>query len=200
MRISRYSYYGDFVIYPLMAVGLGATALAHPSRAIVGTWVVCFAIGLGVWTFAEYILHRFVLHRVPYIREMHEAHHDDEKALIGTPTWLSFIVIGGGVLVPLYLMLDFVTMSGLSAGIMVGYMWYVTVHHMVHHWEVRPDSYGYRLKRRHALHHIFRRPRKFRRQLRLLGQGLRHRHQCEGCASEAAGAVISDAPAGTAPA
>jgi sterol desaturase/sphingolipid hydroxylase (fatty acid hydroxylase superfamily) len=26
---------------------------------------------------------------------------------------------------------------------------------MVHHWAVRPDSYGFRLKRRHALHHYF---------------------------------------------
>jgi sterol desaturase/sphingolipid hydroxylase (fatty acid hydroxylase superfamily) len=155
MRISRYSYYGDFVIYPLLVAGLGIAALARPSPEALGKWFVCFAIGLGVWTLAEYMLHRFVLHHVPYVKDMHDAHHDDEKALIGTPTWLSFIILGGGVLLPLYLTFDFIVMSGLAGGIVVGYLWYVTVHHMVHHWEVRPDGYGYRLKRRHALHHYF---------------------------------------------
>ena len=156
MRVSRYSYYGDFFIYPATAAALTATALwLHPSLDSVGAWSIAFLIGLGIWTFAEYLLHRFVLHHVPGIKEMHDAHHEDEKALIGTPTWLSFVIIAGGVLVPLYFVLDFVKMSGLSAGIIVGYLWYITVHHMVHHWEVRPDSYGYRLKRRHALHHYF---------------------------------------------
>jgi len=155
MRISRYSYYGDFIVYPALVLALSLAALVHPSLGIFGAWSLSFLIGLGVWTFAEYMLHRFVLHHVPYIKDMHDAHHEDEKALIGTPTWLSFIIIGGGVLLPLYFALDFIVMSGLSAGIVVGYMWYVTVHHMVHHWEVRPDSYGYRLKRRHALHHYF---------------------------------------------
>ncbi len=156
MRVSRYSYYGDFFIYPATAAALTATALwLHPSLEAVGAWTIAFLIGLGSGRSPSICCTGSCFHHVPVIKEMHDAHHEDEKALIGTPTWLSFVIIAGGVLIPLYFVLDFVKMSGLSAGIIVGYLWYITVHHMVHHWEVRPDSYGYRLKRRHALHHYF---------------------------------------------
>ncbi len=46
--------------------------------------------------------------------------------------------------------------SGITAGLMLGYVWYGGVHHVLHHWRVRPGSYLYRLKRRHALHHYAR--------------------------------------------
>lgn len=40
-----------------------------------------------------------------------------------------------------------------TAGIMLGYLWYVSVHHALHHWRMEHASYLYTLKRRHALHH-----------------------------------------------
>jgi sterol desaturase/sphingolipid hydroxylase (fatty acid hydroxylase superfamily) len=36
---------------------------------------------------------------------------------------------------------------------MSGYFWYAFVHHAIHHWHLRHDTYLYRLKRRHAQHH-----------------------------------------------
>jgi sterol desaturase/sphingolipid hydroxylase (fatty acid hydroxylase superfamily) len=36
---------------------------------------------------------------------------------------------------------------------MLGYLWYVSVHHMIHHWHPNHPSYLYTLKRRHAVHH-----------------------------------------------
>jgi sterol desaturase/sphingolipid hydroxylase (fatty acid hydroxylase superfamily) len=38
---------------------------------------------------------------------------------------------------------------------MLGYLWYVSVHHIVHHWKAEPGTYAYALKRRHMLHHHF---------------------------------------------
>jgi sterol desaturase/sphingolipid hydroxylase (fatty acid hydroxylase superfamily) len=35
------------------------------------------------------------------------------------------------------------------------------VHHVLHHWRIRPGSHLYRWKRRHALHHYARRPCNF---------------------------------------
>jgi sterol desaturase/sphingolipid hydroxylase (fatty acid hydroxylase superfamily) len=155
MRLSRVGYYGDFVVYPPLVAALAVTALWRSQPDEWPTLLVTFAAGLGFWTFAEYILHRFVLHHVPFIRDMHEAHHDDQKALIGTPTWVSMVMIGVVVLVPLWLIADFPIASGATAGLMLGYLWYVTAHHIVHHWNAAPGSYSYSLKRRHALHHYF---------------------------------------------
>jgi sterol desaturase/sphingolipid hydroxylase (fatty acid hydroxylase superfamily) len=86
---------------------------------------------------------------------MHEAHHEDQKALIGTPTWLSLSIWAIVVLIPIWYVAGYSAASAFSVGMMVGYLWYISVHHIVHHWEPRVGSYGYGLRRRHALHHHF---------------------------------------------
>jgi sterol desaturase/sphingolipid hydroxylase (fatty acid hydroxylase superfamily) len=45
--------------------------------------------------------------------------------------------------------------AGFTAGMMLGYVWYVTAHYGIHHWTIKPAGYLGRLKRRHALHHHF---------------------------------------------
>ncbi|MFO1185163.1 MAG: sterol desaturase family protein [Bauldia sp.] len=154
MRLSRFGYYGDFFIYPVAAPALATAAIltAPPQAAPILAAVVA---GVGLWTFIEYLLHRFVLHHVPYIKEMHDAHHNDQEALIGAPTWLSMTIMFLIVFLPLDLVLDFTWAAGITAGVALGYLWYVTTHHAVHHWKFAPDGYGMRLKRRHALHHHF---------------------------------------------
>jgi sterol desaturase/sphingolipid hydroxylase (fatty acid hydroxylase superfamily) len=154
MRLSRVGYYSEFIIYPVLAVGLLATAAwRYPERAplLVATLVG----GLALWTLVEYVLHRFVLHHVPYIKEMHDAHHDDQEALIGTPVWLSLLIFLVFVFAPLWLLTDPVITAGLSAGMVVGYFFYGGVHHLIHHTTGGPGSFGYKLKRRHALHHHY---------------------------------------------
>ncbi len=155
MRLGRVSYYGDFYVYPVAVGVLGAAALWKAEPARWPAWLAAFLIGVGLWTLIEYVLHRFVLHHVPFIKDMHGAHHADQKALIGTPTWLSAVMIFGIVFLPLMLFTDFPMAGGFTSGLMLGYLWYVSVHHIVHHWTNAPGSYGYRLKRRHMLHHHF---------------------------------------------
>jgi sterol desaturase/sphingolipid hydroxylase (fatty acid hydroxylase superfamily) len=36
---------------------------------------------------------------------------------------------------------------------MTGYLWYVSVHHSVHHWHPAHSGYLYYVKRNHAMHH-----------------------------------------------
>ncbi len=155
MRLSQSSYYADFYVYPVVAVTLSGAALALAPVVEWPWWLAAFVAGVTLWTLVEYLLHRFVLHHVPVVHDMHEAHHEDQMALIGTPTWLSLGLIGLIVLLPSALITDFTIASGFTVGLMLGYLWYVTVHHGVHHWKIRPDGYFYRLKRRHALHHHF---------------------------------------------
>src|SRR5580658_3299536 len=90
-RLSRSAFFADFYAYPAAAVlfiAVGIVSDPHRWRAT----VLAVAVGLGSWTFAEYLLHRFVLHHVKWVKEQHDAHHLDEKALVGTPTWFSILV------------------------------------------------------------------------------------------------------------
>jgi sterol desaturase/sphingolipid hydroxylase (fatty acid hydroxylase superfamily) len=154
LQMSRMSYYADFLFYPLAVVALTSSGLWYTPLASWPAWLLSALIGLGIWTLAEYLLHRFVLHHVPYVQGMHDAHHADQKALIGTPTWLSMAIMLG-VLLPIWYVTGYSIASALMVGLILGYLWYISVHHIVHHWEPRLGSYGYALRRRHALHHHF---------------------------------------------
>jgi sterol desaturase/sphingolipid hydroxylase (fatty acid hydroxylase superfamily) len=155
MRLSKIGYYGDFVFYPVTVTALAAAALWTTTLESWPQWFLAFIGGFAAWTLIEYVLHRYVLHHVPYVKDMHDAHHADQMALIGTPTWFSAIIMVAIVFLPLYLIADFSIASGITCGLIVGYLWYVSVHHIVHHWRNEPGTYGYRLKRRHMLHHHF---------------------------------------------
>ncbi len=154
MVLTRFGYYTDFVVYPVATAALAMAGLASTaSPAGAARWLALFAACLASWTLLEYLLHRFVFHEAPQIREMHFEHHAREKELLGTPTWISLsahLVFG---FLPIYLIFGFTVASAVSAGLMAGYLWYITVHHMVHHWHPAHSTYLYGLKRRHALHH-----------------------------------------------
>ncbi len=155
MRLSSASYYADYIVYPAAVTSLTAAALYMTPLDRWGVWVFSVATGAATWTFAEYQLHRWVFHHVPIIRDLHEAHHDDQKALIGTPSWLSLVLITLLVLLPAILLAGFAYGAGFTAGLTLGYYLYILVHHGMHHWRIVPGGYFYRLKHRHALHHHF---------------------------------------------
>lgn len=155
MRLSKVSYYADFVIFPLLIFWLGRRTLdSETFRQQIGWLAACLA-GIATWTLIEYLAHRFVLHGVPAFARMHAAHHDDPKGFVGTPAWLSS-AIAGLVIFLLWWRTEFDLASGLTVGLMMGYLWYVALHHVGHHWEVRNGTWLYRVKRRHALHHYSR--------------------------------------------
>jgi sterol desaturase/sphingolipid hydroxylase (fatty acid hydroxylase superfamily) len=155
MRLGKISYYADFYIYPAAIAGLAAFAIWQGPPGGWATWLGAFVSGVGLWTLIEYLLHRFVLHHVPYIKEMHDAHHHDQTALIGTPIWISLSIMVVFVLIPLNFVVEQHVAIGLACGLMLGHFWYGGVHHILHHWKIEPGSYWYRLKRRHMLHHHF---------------------------------------------
>src|SRR5882724_10598179 len=85
MRLSKLGYYGDFVFYPVTVTALAGAALWTTTFESWPQWFVAFVGGFAAWTLIEYVLHRYVLHHVPYVKDMHDAHHADQMALIGTP-------------------------------------------------------------------------------------------------------------------
>ena len=154
MRPSKLTYYADFVVYPVVIVGLAAAGVAHTNWSDRAQWLGAGVAGFVIWTLLEYILHRAVLHRKTYFAPMHGEHHAAPLSYIGTPAWVSVTVLCACFLVPVWLWVGFDVADGLTVGVMTGYWWYGLVHHIVHHHpnDATP-SYFNRLRAWHMRHH-----------------------------------------------
>ena len=161
MQLSKSGYYADFVLYPLLILGLSALQLVEARTWRPFGFLFLFLVGIAAWTLFEYLLHRYVLHRVPILHDMHEAHHADPSAFVGTPSWASFLMFAVGAFLPLSFAVGFTYASPLTIGLMFGYLCYVGVHHITHHWRLAPESPFYRFKHRHARHHFAKTPGNF---------------------------------------
>jgi sterol desaturase/sphingolipid hydroxylase (fatty acid hydroxylase superfamily) len=162
MRLSKTTYYADFVIYAVLVATVCLTAIWRDGPHAMAIWLQLALIGVLSWTLLEYILHRFVLHRIPVFAFMHDAHHQVPLAFVGTPTWLSLAVIGGCVFLPAWALGSLNPASGLTVGVMAGFLWYGIVHHAIHYRS--PRSIARRLlevSRRHARHHYSPQPGNF---------------------------------------
>lgn len=155
MPLSRFGYYLDFFVYPILLVVLAIAGTRGLDGQGVMVWAIAYLAALGVWTLLEYLLHRFVLHRVPVLRDMHGRHHLEEDAYDGTPTWVSLAAFAVFAFLPAWLLSDLMWATAITGGLMTGYLWYITVHHIVHHWHFKRPGYAYNLRRQHALHHHF---------------------------------------------
>jgi sterol desaturase/sphingolipid hydroxylase (fatty acid hydroxylase superfamily) len=154
MQLSKFSYYSDFVLYPVVYIGLAAASLRGITWTGGAEWVCALAAGVLLWTFLEYLLHRTALHSVGYFVPMHGAHHSAPLAFIGTPTWISVSVLAGVIGVPAWLCFGFSLAGGLTAGVMFGYWWYGVVHHIIHHHaHKRSSTYFSVLRAWHMRHH-----------------------------------------------
>ncbi len=124
------------------------------------TFIEMFFAGLFVWTFAEYMLHRFVFHFVPKAEWalrihfiFHGVHHDypsDAKRLVMPPS----------ASIPMALILYFIFNAILPAhyifgffpGFILGYLMYDMTHYAIHHFNFKGDFWK-KIKQHHMLHH-----------------------------------------------
>src|SRR4051812_5546147 len=90
---------------------------------------------------------RYVLHHVPGFEQMHDAHHADPLASVGAPIWVTLPMLCLGGLFLLWWPVGLLQASGLTTGLALGYLWYITVHHASHRWHPDHRSYFYRRKR-----------------------------------------------------
>jgi sterol desaturase/sphingolipid hydroxylase (fatty acid hydroxylase superfamily) len=152
MRMSKIGYFAEFLLFPVFFVVLTALAFrgSHPRISV---WLAAVLLGALFWTPIEYLLHRFVFHHIPIVAEMHERHHRDPTALIGTPAWATLSIGVVAALLPLWRVLGFGLAAAVAIGLFSGYLWYVLVHYAIHHWPARRDTYLYRAKLRHTWHH-----------------------------------------------
>jgi sterol desaturase/sphingolipid hydroxylase (fatty acid hydroxylase superfamily) len=152
MRESALGYYIDFYIYPVVLVAFPAYAALNVHGTL-ASWLAVAAFGLALWTLVEYFIHRVIFHNVPFFRTLHNAHHKNPKALIDSPIWTSLTVVFVIVLAPSVWFFGSHLGTAFAFGMTLGYFSYSIIHHAMHFRSFRHDSYFYRAKHRHALHH-----------------------------------------------
>ncbi len=137
--------------------GAGAPGLGVPAllAAVLG--------GVLLWSLTEYLLHRFVFHRIgPSLGArrvhfvLHGVHHDfptDGTRLV-MPLGVS-IPMGVAVYVMLRVLLGFSSVALVDAvfvGFGIGYLAYDGIHYATHHFRMK-SAIGAWLKRYHMVHH-----------------------------------------------
>ncbi len=119
-----------------------------------------FIAALGFWTFAEYLLHRFIFHyhpttelgkRISFLT--HGVHHDypnDSKRLVMPP------LLGAPLAAIFYALFYFVLgdsyMHPFFAGFISGYLVYDMMHYALHH-ATFDNAFWREMKNHHMVHH-----------------------------------------------
>lgn len=119
------------------------------------------ALGLGVWTITEYILHRFIFHYVPKAQWalrlhfiFHGVHHDyprDRMRLVMPPS----ASLPLATLFYFLFSLFFNVKANLYAffpGFLIGYLIYDMLHYAMHHYNFKSGIMK-KIKQHHMLHH-----------------------------------------------
>ena len=125
------------------------------------TIALLFLLGVFLWTFMEYILHRFVFHYEPKSSwgkrlhfVMHGVHHD-------FPSDATRLVMAPGISLPLgaffyllfWLVFGSTYVNAIFAGTMFGYVIYDTLHYATHHFKLN-KGIGKWLRQYHMRHHF----------------------------------------------
>jgi sterol desaturase/sphingolipid hydroxylase (fatty acid hydroxylase superfamily) len=137
----------------------------RPAQASLAYMVEGFLIGLFVWTFVEYNIHRFFFHFCPrtawqerIVFLFHGVHHAQPRMktrLVMPPA--ASIPMGACFFVLFNLLLGRLLaqphwVGPLVSGFTLGYLTYDLMHYATHHFSMRRGVFRY-LKRHHMLHH-----------------------------------------------
>jgi sterol desaturase/sphingolipid hydroxylase (fatty acid hydroxylase superfamily) len=154
MQLSKRDYYAEIFVYPPLVLVLAVAAWCGPHSSFHPREPAEIFMGVVIWTLIEYLIHRAVLHSVPLVKRMHDMHHVSPTAFVGTPTWVSLTGFAVGALLPLWWLTGLEAAGSVTAGLMLGYFWYLVVHDAVHRWPLDRKSIHYAAKLRHMRHHF----------------------------------------------
>ena len=113
---------------------------------------MAFASGVFSWTLLEYLVHRFLNHKIKSIKIQHLLHHNMPKRLFGVPFSVSLLISLCFYLIALnFTKYAFIV----SLGLYCGYYIYIGFHHAMHY-HVKTISkipYFKHMHFFHAFHH-----------------------------------------------
>ena len=147
-----------FVFVPVIAwfsyKGLG------PGQMPILYFLGYVGLGLFIWSFTEYFMHRFVFHFEPkgeLFKRMHfifhGVHHDypnDEKRLVMPPSVSIPLATGFYFLFSAFA--GEFSVAAVFSGFMAGYLFYDLSHYALHHANFK-SAFWKKLKKRHMMHH-----------------------------------------------
>src|SRR6476661_4539789 len=93
MRLGTVGYHADLFGGLLCSGVLSAIAMVEGSWFGRVEWTIWLMIGVGLWTLAEYGVHRWLYHGVGFFIRLHDAHHQEPHAYIGAPPLLGVALI-----------------------------------------------------------------------------------------------------------
>ncbi|EDO47290.1 predicted protein [Nematostella vectensis] len=123
-----------------------------------------FSLGLFIWSFVEYCLHRFLFHLLPppdkpfwitFHFFLHGQHHKvpfDGDRLVFPP--VAAAVFAFAFYSFFFAILPSGTAHSLFAGGLLGYVLYDCIHYYLHHGSPRKGGYFHNLKKYHVEHHF----------------------------------------------
>jgi sterol desaturase/sphingolipid hydroxylase (fatty acid hydroxylase superfamily) len=152
MRLGTVGYHADLFAGLLCSGVLSAIAMVEGPWFGRVEWTIWLVTGVGLWTLAEYGVHRWLYHGVDFFVRLHDAHHREPHAYIGAPPMLGITLIFAVIYLPA-IAISWLVASGLTTGMLLGYMWYQVVHHATHFWHASRGSYLYRARLHHSAHH-----------------------------------------------
>lgn len=126
-------YFLDFYVYPPLVLICLALAFDDAGLGRAALSFLQVAAGLAVWTLAEYLIHRFAFHHAPGLKDVHLEHHAEPEGLHGSPTVVSVLAFAILAFLPLWAALSLTSAAALTAGLILGYLAYISVHYLVHH-------------------------------------------------------------------
>jgi dihydroceramide fatty acyl 2-hydroxylase len=150
---------------PIAALFLVDAVRKAPASAFPIYIPLGFVVGLFLWTFAEYTLHRFLFHHKPtsprqerILFLFHGIHHAQPQVktrlVMPLPVSIPGFIIFFGLF---HLILDVLLKapqwtSPMMSGFLIGYLMYDLTHYATHHFPMH-SGYAKYLKRYHMQHH-----------------------------------------------
>ncbi|UII27432.1 sterol desaturase family protein [Fulvivirga maritima] len=157
-RLSRTHISIPITLFFIYSAGLLYWSVTHTALAV-ATTVTLFFVGLFVFTFVEYLMHRYVFHMDTYTKlrkkiqyNFHGVHHDypKDKDRLAMPPLVSLTLATTLLLIFRLIMGDFV--FGFLPGFLIGYASYLFVHYIVHAYQPPKNAFK-TLWVHHAIHH-----------------------------------------------
>lgn len=161
-RLTKTDPISNIIVYGLVNTFLVYVAIGVMGLSIWG-FLALFVFGLFFWTFAEYMLHRFVFHWVTEAKWsqrfhfiMHGAHHhyptDKERLLMPPVPGIILASLLFGMFYVVFLIIGYSQLVyGFFPGFFIGYLMYSFVHRATH--VLRPPKRFRDLWHHHSLHH-----------------------------------------------
>ncbi|HTR62355.1 MAG TPA: sterol desaturase family protein [Candidatus Binataceae bacterium] len=116
-----------------------------------GSYALCFAIGIGAWTLLEYVIHGVLSHQHrTVVSSLHQVHHGDPHAVFTSRAWLPVMVIVLAVVG----FFGFRPGTFAMLGLVTGFIGYEVLHYRIHFARPRNRFETY-LRTRHLAHHAF---------------------------------------------